>query len=175
VAHPVRSVSVLSVTQPVDPAGLDARRAAEAIEFARQELSTQPRDPELLLLLGRSLCAAGDFAGAERPLIEAMMLSPTDTEPCIWLARSALRLGDSYRAVRLLRRVIVLGGIDDQVAELYARAHLAWEQKKKAAPPPHVSRQSPSQPPPPQAAVVGVEAAEDLSWEALLEQAKGHV
>lgn len=191
-ADPVRSVSALSVTQAVDPgpqeaprqrcaadstlasAGLDEGRAAEAIEFARRELSTQPRDAELLMLLGRSLCAAGDFAGAERPLLEAMMLAPTDSEPCIWLARSALRLGDSYRAVRLLRRVIVLGGIDDQVAELYARAHLAWEQKKKAAPRPHIGRQSPSQPPPPLTAVVDVEAPEDLSWEALLEQAKGY-
>ena len=148
-AHPVRSPSA-AVSPCIDPpssAADDPQQprgagtsfafarpedgcAWEAIEFARQELSTQPRDPELLLLLGRSLFAAGDFAGAQRPLIEAMMLAPFDKEPCLCLARATLRLGDSYRAVRLLRRAIALGGIDDQVAELYARALLAWEQKK---------------------------------------------
>ena len=155
-AHPARSVSTVSMTEAAAPSSVSAHA----------------RDPQHLLRLGRRLIAAGDFAGARRPLVDAMMLAPTATEPCVWLARATLQLGDSYRALRLLRRAIRLGAIDDQVAELYARAHLAWEQKKKTAPPPFVSRQTPSQPPPPQASGSADETAEDVDWEALLEQSK---
>ncbi len=190
-AHPFRSASALPMSQAVAQSsrahdtpqqrhdsgtvlslpGGEEGRAREAIEFARRELATDPRDPDLLLLLGRSLFAAGDFAGAQRPLIEAMMLAPSDMEPCVWLARATFLLGDSYRTVRLLRRAMALGAIDDQVAELYARAHLAWEQKKKATPPPGVSQRASSRPPPP-APVSSFEAQEEESWEALRDQAK---
>lgn len=110
---------------------LEEGRAADAIEVARAGLEKRPRSPELLLLLGRGLVVSGELGQARRVLLEGTMLAPADTELAMWLAQVMLHLGESDRSVRVLQRAIRAGGIDDRLAELYARAHLAWEQKKK--------------------------------------------
>lgn len=168
---------------------LEEGRAADAVELARACVSRCPTAPELWLALGRALVVQGDLREASRVLLEGTMLAPADVELSAWLAQALLHLDESDRAVRVLQRVICAAGINERLAELFARAHLDWGEKKRRM----LSTELVSKEPPPRALMAANDTAEtrdkseeDMaetgngseegeSWEALLARAKAAV
>lgn len=65
----------------------------------RHAMRTWPRDPELLVAVGRLQLQAGDLRGAHQTLALAETIAPAASAPTHWLGEVLLRLGDARRAV----------------------------------------------------------------------------
>lgn len=83
---------------------LELERWPEAVDSARRGLAAGGPDSDLLGQLGAALHHVGDLPGAERALLDALALDPSD----VWLlcryAQLCLGVGQTGKAARLLDR-----------------------------------------------------------------------
>jgi HemY protein len=88
---------------------LRSKDSAKQLQLAEGWLQQQPKDPLLLLSLGR-LCLSCELWGKARDYFEASLLLQPDAENCAELARLLARLGDVGRSNQLLQQGLELMG-----------------------------------------------------------------
>jgi tetratricopeptide (TPR) repeat protein len=100
----------------------DESSVAQALEALEQALGGSARRSEGLALYGRALTLAGEHAGAERILREAIATSPVASEAFAYLADAAEALGNFVAARDALVTLDVLEGDTATTAARAARA-----------------------------------------------------
>ncbi|SDU34018.1 HemY protein [Pseudomonas pohangensis] len=88
---------------------LRSKDSAKQLQLAEGWLQQQPKDPLLLLSLGR-LCLSCELWGKARDYFEASLLLQPDAENCAELARLLARIGDIGRSNQLLQQGLELMG-----------------------------------------------------------------
>ena len=88
---------------------LRGEQPLKQLQAAEAWLTQQPKDPVLLLCLGR-LCLRCELWGKARDYFEASLILQADAETCAELARLLARLGDVGRSNQLLQQGLELLG-----------------------------------------------------------------
>ena len=88
---------------------LRGEQPLKQLQAAEGWLTQQPKDPVLLLCLGR-LCLRCELWGKARDYFEASLILQADAETCAELARLLARLGDVGRSNQLLQQGLELLG-----------------------------------------------------------------
>ncbi|MFI5177205.1 MAG: tetratricopeptide repeat protein [Vicinamibacterales bacterium] len=101
---------------------LDLQWARRALEPLEKALAATAHRSEGLALFGRALFLAGDYAGAERILREAVSSSPVDREAFAFLADASERLGQVLDARDALVNLDALEGDTTPATARGARA-----------------------------------------------------
>jgi HemY protein len=88
---------------------LQGEQPLKQLQVAEGWLTQQPKDPVLLLSLGR-LCLRCELWGKARDYFEASLILQADAQTCAELARLLARLGDGARSNQLLQQGLELLG-----------------------------------------------------------------
>lgn len=95
----------LAATAGLARALLALGRADQAVDLLTGAVRAQPRDSELLLLLGKLQYERGDYAAAEKSLYSAIQFNPTHIEAHYQLSQVLVRLGAAERAAQHAEKV----------------------------------------------------------------------
>ena len=88
---------------------LRSKDAAKQLQLAEGWLQQHPKDPLLLLSLGR-LCLSNELWGKARDYFEASLLLQADADSCAELARLLAQMGEIERSNQLLQQGLGLLG-----------------------------------------------------------------
>jgi tetratricopeptide (TPR) repeat protein len=137
-ADALSELSSLSAGEATSPAAFYLRAAAlntlerwsEAAQAARAGLEAGGPKPELLGQLSQSLRNLGDLPGAERAILDALALAPTDVDHLCAYARLCTDAGQLAKAAKLVDRAAAEA---PEAAVVYAsRIRLALAQGRDA-------------------------------------------
>jgi tetratricopeptide (TPR) repeat protein len=111
---------------------VNAGDTAGAEALCRGALARDPRDVNMLALLGAVLAKMRRFEEAEQALRRAMALAPTFAKPCEDLGHVLLETGKPQEAVRALRKAVRLDPASDSAWFTLGKALAAAGEGKEA-------------------------------------------